>query len=133
PSLCADQASANYRTDNNMAGEAGKHAGNGGSSADDGGASGGGGGGMLGGKGDAAVVFVEEWTGRGGHVGLSGAASGVTTASLSSSTATRPASEGGYALIRQGGGVIDINGTVHGPHTLTVSPPRSSVDISGAI
>lgn len=134
PSLCGDQSSANYRSDNNMAGERGYHAGNGGSPINDGGGSGGGGGGLIGGAANQTIFFVNEWTGRGGNVGSSGAANGFTTTSLSTSLLSGVGnSQNGYAIISYGGGTIDINGTVNGAHALNIVARNSDVDISGAI
>ncbi len=133
PSLCGDQSSADYRTDNSMNGERGYHAGNGASPSDDGGGSGGGGGGLLGGKANQTVFFVNEWTGRGGNVGSSGAANGFTTTSLSTALTNLGNSQAGYAIISYGGGTIDINGTINGARNLDIVARSSDVSISGAI
>jgi filamentous hemagglutinin family protein len=135
PSICNDQASANYRNDNNMAGQIGYNATNQfpATAGQDGGASGGGGGGVVGGVSNISVFNTNEWTGRGGNVGQSGAANGFATDSLSTSIQNIGNAQNGYAIISYGGGLIDINGTINGAHNLNIVARSSDVDISGAI
>ncbi|MFH0753010.1 MAG: filamentous hemagglutinin N-terminal domain-containing protein [Candidatus Omnitrophota bacterium] len=133
PDLCGDQSSINYRTDNSMIGQRGYHAGNQANPIDDGGGSGGGGGGLTGGKSNESVFYVNEWTGRGGNVGESGAANGFSTTSLSTSLTNLGNSINGYAIISYGGGTINISGSVNGAHALTVVARSSDVNISGSM
>lgn len=133
PTSCAGQNGDNYRNDNNMAGQTGRNSGNTTPSIDDGGGSGGGGGGILGGLSNDSVFFVNEWTGRGGNVGSSGAANGFSTTSLSTSVVGSSNSQAGSATISYGGGAIDINGTINGARTLSISSPNNNISISGAI
>ncbi len=133
PSLCGDQSSTNYRSDNSMTGQTGYHAGNQASPINDGGGSGGGGGGLIGGAANPTVFFVNEWTGRGGNSGSSGAANSFSTNTISTSLLNTGNSQAGYAIISYGGGAVDINGTVNGAHALEILARSSDVSISGAI
>jgi autotransporter-associated beta strand protein len=116
-----------------MDGQTGYHAGNQGSPIDDGGGSGGGGGGLVGGAANQSVFFVNEWTGRGGNAGESGAANGFAATSLSTSLTNLGNSGNGYAIVSYGGGTVAINGTVDGAHALDIVARSSDVDITGAI
>ncbi|MFP5414653.1 MAG: beta strand repeat-containing protein [Gammaproteobacteria bacterium] len=133
PSLCQGQNSANYQAVGTLNGATGNNSGNQTPSINDGGASGGGGGGLRGGASNESIFFVNEWTGRGGNAGTSGAANGFSTSSLS--TLAQPASNGqaGYAIISYGGGTVAINGTVNGGYGLNVLARSSDVSITGAV
>jgi filamentous hemagglutinin family protein len=133
PSLCGGQSAVNYRNDSSMTGQTGYNAGNGASPINDGGGSGGGGGGILGGISNITIFYVNEWTGRGGNVGQSGAANGFSTTSLSTSSTSPGNSVDGYAIISYGGGTVGINGNVNGSHGLTIVDRSSNVNITGTI
>lgn len=128
PGICGGQASDNYLS-GTMNGQVGYNV----TANADGGASGGGGGGMAGGASNVTVFNTNEWTGRGGNAGESGALNGFETTSLSTSLTTLANGAGGYAIVSYGGGMISINGTVNGAHALNVVARSSDVSISGAI
>ena len=130
PGVCYGQSGANYLSEGIFAGQAGYNSGNQASPIADGGASGGGGGGLRGGVSNPSVFYVNEWTGRGGNSGSSGAANSFSTTSLSTSTMSRSNGASGYATISYGGGTISIAGTVNGSKNLTINSP--SVSMSGA-
>lgn len=135
PGICGDQSNANYRNDGVMTGQTGYNATNQTppTAGQDGGSSGGGGGGVLGGVSNISVFNTNEWTGRGGNAGSSGAANSFSTNSLSTSLLSTGNSQNGYAIISYGGGTIDINGTINGAHNLDIVARSSDVSISGAI
>ncbi|MBT9500083.1 MAG: filamentous hemagglutinin N-terminal domain-containing protein [Burkholderiaceae bacterium] len=133
PSLCAGQSSANYRNDASFTGQTGANSGNQTPSIQDGGSSGGGGGGLLGGATNPSVFYSNEWTGRGGNHGSSGAANGFANSSLSSSTQTRSNGQDGYARISYGGGTIAVNGTLNGARNLVIDSSSGRVQLNGAI
>lgn len=133
PGLCAGQSSANYRNDASFTGQTGANSGNQTPSIQDGGSSGGGGGGLLGGATNPSVFYSNEWTGRGGNHGSSGAANGFANSSLSSSTQTRSNGQDGYARISYGGGTIAVNGTLNGARNLVIDSPSGQVQLNGTI
>lgn len=128
------QTAASYTTGLN--GQVGYNStnGNAGGRTVDGGGSGGGGGGVLGGQSNLTVFNTNEWTGRGGNAGLSGATTGFATTSLSTAiVAPSASSAAGSASISYGGGNIHVTGTINGAHSLNVNSPNGTVALDGAV
>jgi hypothetical protein len=99
----------------------------------DGGASGGGGGGLRGGLSSFNSFFPDEYVGRGGNRGDSGAANDFNTSSINAATSNVTNGQSGSIVLSFGGGNILFGSTVDGARGLTINSSGGKVSFAGSV